>query len=347
MRKKAIIYGIGKFYNELEKSIGEKYEIIAKVDKNAEKLKGVVSLNEALFLLFDVIIITIIDIKVCFEVIKMLVEYYNVPYYKIFLGVNLKENKEWDFLDVSLGGDIVFNVDKIKIKTKNIDEFNNIKDIFSSYCYNYFLGSTSREIIIDIGMNIGGASLFFAYKSSVEKVYGFEPFEDTFIQAKENFDENSTLKSKIDYYQYGISNINEKREILFNKEMTCGQSTDVNANTKARSNYKRWKLISECDDKLLKIEVRDIKDILLKIYELHKQESVILKIDCEGEEYRILERIDEADLFQRIKVIMLEWHYEGDEKIIEILKENGYMYWSFRHSDSMGMIYAFKERNEI
>lgn len=346
LKEKAIIYGIGKFYKEIEAEIRKNYEVIAKTDKNMNK-EEVIPLNDALILPYDIILITILDIRICFEVIAMLGKKYGVPYYKIALGANLKMQKKWDSLYISANGDIVYKVDSLKIITKNIDAFNNIKDIFYNNCYNYFIGDDSKEIVIDIGMNIGGASLFFANKDNVKKVYGFEPFKDTFIQAKKNYEANNLLKDKIEYYQYSVSNVNEYREILYNEEMTCGQSTDLNANEKARNNYKNWKLISQSNDKLLRVEVKDIKNILLKIYELHREENVVLKMDCEGEEYRILERIDEFNLFPKIKIIMLEWHYGDDERILKILKRNGYVYWSFRHNEYMGMIYALLKKDEF
>ena len=33
-----------------------------------------------------------------------------------------------------------------------------------------------------------------------------------------------------------------------------------------------------------------------------------------------MERINECTLFDRIKVTMMEWHYDGEERILEILK---------------------------
>lgn len=342
-KKKVIVYGIGKFYREMEEKINEMYEVVSKVDRNLNEQERIVSLDEALLKYYDEVIITIENIGVCFEVVAMLIEKYDIPSGKIKLGLNLKESEGEYYLDVSPEGRIILKTNNVSIMSKNIDEFANVRGIFFDNCYNYYLGENSREIVIDIGMNIGGASLYFANKSNVMKVYGFEPFPETFAQAKENFELNDGIKERIESFPYGISDVNEIRQIIYNKNMTCGQSTDVKSNLKARINYKSMNLISENDDIEVNVKVKDIKDILFEIYKLHKQEDIILKIDCEGEEYRILKRIDASCLFNRIRMIILEWHYNGEESILEIFKKNQYVYFDFREGDR-GMIYAFREK---
>lgn len=255
--------------------------------------------------------------------------------------MNLKIDKEDEYLEVSSDGGIVQKKGDLLVKSKNIDEFVNVRDILKNRCYDFWSGR-GQKIVIDIGMNVGGASLYFAKSNDVMKVYGFEPFPETFAQAEGNFELNPSIRERIEAYPYGISDTDEIRRIIYNKNMTCGQSTDAKANLKARRNYKDWELISKEDDMEVEVEVKDIKNILLKIYQIHKQEDMILKIDCEGEEYRIIERINECTLFGRIKVIMMEWHYDGNERILEILRENQYMYCNFREGNN-GLIYAFKE----
>lgn len=344
-KERAVIYGIGNLYIEMKERIEERYEVIAKVDRDLSKSDKIVSLKEALLMEHDRILIMMTDIKSCFDVVNRLIKEHNVPSKKICLGINYQQNREWDFLEPTINGDIICMLDDIKIITKNIDEFNNIREIFCSNCYSYSLGDNRGEIVIDIGMNIGGAALFFAKRKKVVKIYAFEPFIETFNQARQNVELNGSVYcNKIECFPYGISNISESRQILYNREMTCGQSTDVVANENARNNYKDWQLISDDNDILVSVEVRDVKDILLQIYELHRQENMILKLDCEGEEYKILERMDEAGLFDRIKVIMLEWHYGGEKRILEVLNRNRYAYWNFKDGNgSAGLVYAIKE----
>lgn len=344
-KKKAIIYGIGMFYGEMEEQINEMYEVVAKTDRNADMSGGVLALKEAFDVSYDVVIIMIRDIKICFDVINTLRTEYGISCCQMFLGLNLEPDNAWDSLDIHDDGHIIFKVNNISIITKNVDEFNNIKDIFSANCYGYFLNDTSEEIVIDIGMNIGGASLYFYNRENVKKVYGFEPFPDTFAEAEENFKLNGIAGTeRMEVFPYGVSDVNTHRQVIYNKNMTCGQSTNDEANAKARKNYQEWKLIADSDDKTTEVEVRDIKEIMLKIYEAHKKENVVLKMDCEGEEYQIMDRLDEEHLLDRIKIIMMEYHYGGEKKLTETLRKNHYSYWVFPHADQAGggEIYAVR-----
>lgn len=346
MKKKVIVYGIGKFYREMKEQIYEMYEVVAMVDKRADEFEGVRLFRDVLDIHYDAVLIMIMDMRICYEIVDILVKEYSIPCEKIVLGLNLKFDKKWDFLEVNAKGQIILKKNGISIATENIDAYNNISEIFCDNCYSYFLSDNSEEVVLDIGMNIGGAALYFANKKNVVKVYGYEPFLDTFIQAKENLMMNGfDGTEKVECLPYGISNRNEIKHIVYNKNMTCGQSTDMEANEKARYNYQEWNLISADDDKMVEVEVKDIRDVLQNIYKNHKKENVVLKIDCEGEEFKIMERLEEADLFNRINVIMLEWHYDIEEKLLCILRRNQYMYINFNNGNSVGgFIYAFRRK---
>lgn len=70
--------------------------------------------------------------------------------------------------------------------------------------------------------------------------------------------------------------------------------------------------------------------------------NYILKMDCEGEEYSIIEELNAAGILGRFKVIMLEWHYEGFKKITDFIDGLGYSYFFFEKENGMGLIYAQK-----
>ena len=57
-----------------------------------------------------------------------------------------------------------------------------------------------------------------------------------------------------------------------------------------------------------------------------KDDKIVMKLDCEGSEYGILERLlDNRDYFDRIPKIMVEWHGEEERKqnIINRFKDMG------------------------
>ncbi|MES1198160.1 MAG: hypothetical protein ABUL41_02680, partial [Chitinophagaceae bacterium] len=56
-------------------------------------------------------------------------------------------------------------------------------EVFGEDIYAYKFNK--KLIAIDIGMNVGFASLFFSANDNIEKVYSFEPFEETYLLALE------------------------------------------------------------------------------------------------------------------------------------------------------------------
>ena len=211
-KMKAIVYG--NFYRENEAQLNELYEVVAKTDRNIKALEGALSIDEVFSLPYDIVIIMVKDIRTCFEIINNLMNSHSVLPDKMMLGLNLSSQKHWNYLDIDKNGHIILKINDMSIITRNIDEFNNIRDIFCADCYNYFLNDTSGEVVIDIGMNIGGASLYFLNKPNVIKVYSFEPFPDTFAEAEDNFKLNDVIgKERIEYLPYGISDISEHRRV--------------------------------------------------------------------------------------------------------------------------------------
>ena len=134
-KEKAIVYGIGNFFEKICQKIRNNYEVIAYVDKNLEKTaegNSVISLEKALEQTYDRIIVTILNVQICYELIQVLIQTYGVEPERIILGnIFMYENGEIDYcLKVNSKGDIVFEQKRVCIAARNIDEFNNIYDIY-------------------------------------------------------------------------------------------------------------------------------------------------------------------------------------------------------------------------
>lgn len=343
-KKIATVYGVGNFWRKIKKRVNEEYEIALYMDKRVDKKNDIFSMEDIGNVSYDVLIVSIYDIKTCFEVIEELVYRYKVPYAKIKLGYQFSEEYGHNRISVAEGGILFAGGNNADILARNIDEYNNIREIYEKNSYSFFLNNNRKEVVIDIGMNVGAASLFFLQSERVSKVYAFEPFGNTYEAAVQNFKRNGYLNSeRLEYFQYGISDITETRNIVFNPEMSCGQSTLTDVNRNARSNYTEWGLIDNKEDIIESINVVDIKDILEKVRESYEKENIILKMNCEGEEYKILPRLEECHLLKEISIIMVEWHYKGEEAITDILQRNHFGYWNFKHTaHDTGFIYAFK-----
>ena len=224
-----------------------------------------------------------------------------------------------------------------------MDEFNNVREVLVEQCYRYFVNNDKRDVVLDVGMNIGDATLFFLKNSKTEKVYAYEPFQQTFINAQENLDKYKDT-GKVAMFQFGISGQNEIRRIGFNKDMTCGQSSLSQIRQKTYEAYCKNALVKDENEIIEQIEVRNVSEVFEPIISQYPQCNIILKMDCEGEEYAIMDELVGKKLLARIDFIMMEWHYRGKESILQYLEQAGFSYWCSDKNSEMGLIYAYNTR---
>ena len=348
-KEKVLVYGLGNFYLQYEKEICDKYEILAFIDNNKkvdswrDKIK-VIHVNQISAYKYDKLIIMVYNIQECINIINELLAIYNVDYGKIILGHDSygKFSIALDSIKVTPDGKLQICVDGISVKVASLDEFNNVWEVLVDKVYSYFINNQKNDVILDVGMNIGDATLFFLADPKVEKVYAYEPFKSTFMAAQENLKEylNDT-SGRLEIFQYGISDRNDKRHIGFNKGMTCGQSTIDRIRDSVFGVYHDKGLVKVEDEQIEDIEVKDAVEIFVPILKKYSHKNIILKMDCEGEEYEIIKKLSDHNLLPQFDFIMLEWHYRGKEKIIEYLKDSGFSYWCNDINSDMGSIYAY------
>jgi len=148
---------------------------------------------------------------------------------------------------------------------------------------------------LDVGANIGDSSIYFALNNA-EKVIALEPFPETYLTAKKNIEENS-LANKI---------------TLLNA--AYGKDCEVLLDGSASQN---GLALLKPSSKGLKVKSHSL-ETLLNLYNINK---AILKMDCEGCEYQILnENISALRKFKRIE---LEFHY-GYRNIENKLRSAGF-----------------------
>lgn len=180
------------------------------------------------------------------------------------------------------------------------------QDILCSKCYGF--ASADLFIAIDIGQNIGVASLDFANNKNILHIYGFEPFPETFFQAQVNFANNPNLSSKITSFNFGLGKENKTVEMHYNKNLPGSMSTSHDM---------------FAEGELQRVEIKNVSEVLDLILQKH-EEKIICKIDCEGAEKEILPSLERSGLLQRIDVLILEWHFEPPSALIDILTRSGF-----------------------
>lgn len=348
-KENVLVYGMGNYFCKYEREINDNYNIAAFIDQYKKGWyagRKVFHLGEVMCDVnacgYDRIIIMVQSIQECIKIVKEMV-HNGIDYKTIILGHSLYGIYSRTVNQISIMNDGRFCVTfgSVSIKIESEDEFHNVYEVFVNQIYNYFVNNTRRDIVIDVGMNIGDSTLYFAQRKNVDKVYGYEPFGKTFMRAEENLRQYIDM-DKISIFRYGISNENATRLIGFNADMTCGQSTLEEVREYAYGRYREWGLAQEENEQIEKIEVRKASEVFKPILNEYPHHNIVLKMDCEGEEYGILADLLQKGMLEKFQFVMLEWHYKGKEFLLDCLEKAGFSWWCSERSMEMGFVYAYQ-----
>ena len=194
----------------------------------------------------------------------------------------------------------------------------------------YGVSSQDNYVVVDIGLNIGVAALYFAQDAKITHIYGFEPFKKTYHQALVNLKNNEHLAEKIKTYNFGLGDKNKEITISYNSDMPGSMSTVVDTYAGTGSPET--------------IQVKDVAEVLVPLIEKHS-ERILVKIDCEGSETEILTRLEETKLLASIDIILMEWHFHPPGELLDILKRNMFIAF-FEHvvTNELGFIRAINRK---
>ncbi len=62
------------------------------------------------------------------------------------------------------------------------------------------------------------------------------------------------------------------------------------------------------DYRVLNFHLEDITHHLQKIIDQHPGIPIVVKIDCEGSEYEIMERLTNSSMIEKVTLFIIEWH---------------------------------------
>ena len=216
----------------------------------------------------------------------------------------------------------------------NVSSLSNMAVLYEIYIQKIYNVNFNYDdvVLVDIGMNVGVASLYFANQKNVKVIYGFEPFPDTYNEALMNASLNSKLKDKLNFINKGVS---DKTEI---KTIDLYDSGLLSASTLNSENNFGKKI-----GKKITVEIVSAIDLMNDMFKQYPSNKIILKIDCEGEEYAIFESLNTTNYFDNIVCIIVEWHEKGPERITKILIDKGFQFFQVDDANfNAGLIYAFK-----
>ncbi len=199
-------------------------------------------------------------------------------------------------------------------------------EIFFNDDYHFSPGKDA--IVIDIGMNIGFASLYYALRDDVEKIYAFEPMQSVYEKAKFGFQLND-CSHKVIPHNFGLGDGNKELTVALNKD-------DIGTS------------ILQTDPSGIPIQIKDAADVIGKIIADHPGKRFVIKCDCEGAEQEIFRSLDKAHLLSAIDVIVMEYHYSQDDVVMPILDKNQFVYFRYltalyKDKTKLGLIRAVRK----
>lgn len=266
----------------------------------------------------------------------------NKIYFKQLPNFIFSMNMAFDLLNADIvkvinatPDNFILEINGLSFKVTSLSNMAVLYEIFIQKIYAIDLNS-ENVVVVDIGMNVGVASHFFANMPYVKSVYGYEPFPKTFAEALYNSELNPKIKNKLIQHNVGVSNFNGERKISLFESGLLSASTSKMENT--------YGIIEG-----IEIEIQFIAaiDLLQNVISDNPNSALCLKIDCEGEEYAIFESIKDTNLLDNVICIIVEWHEKGMDSITKILRNKGFQFLHIKNESlNCGMIYAFKSSSQ-
>ena len=204
-----------------------------------------------------------------------------------------------------------------------------IEEIIVNKTYSLF--GREEAVVIDIGMNRGVASLYFAAQKNIRRVYAFEPFMPTLELAKKNLSLNPELSKKIQTFACGLGKAGTTLVIPYSVNASDSMSTTHAVSVKKNVRQET-------------VSVKDAAEVLAPLFHEHRHCRIWLKCDCEGAEFDILRRLDEKKLTDKIDAVLMEYHFQSPDDLVSILTENGFAVHIRQGSNDpiVGYLYAVK-----
>jgi FkbM family methyltransferase len=225
---------------------------------------------------------------------------------------------------------VLANFATLQLYIESPEEFFIIKEVFIEKDYN--LLSNESFVVFDIGMNIGLSSLFFGLQNNVLQIYSFEPVVTTYNQALYNLELNAAISAKIEAFNFGLGGFSRVEKVLYNSQAkgNCGIRLELS------------QVIDKDKAEEIEINIKNVQEVLPDLFAKHPKEKKVLKIDCEGAEYEILQKLSDSNLLADIDVLLIEWHDKGATLLEELLVVHNFSVISRHLTSITGMIYAFK-----
>lgn len=241
----------------------------------------------------------------------------------------------WDLglrLETTDSGKIIGAVNGISFHLTSGEEILIVEEVFFAGTYDFYCKEDAT--VIDIGMNVGIASLYFASNPKIRRVISFEPFKQTYEAALQNFKLNPQLAEKIEPNNFGLASSDQTLEVEFWE----GMKGSMSIHGLQEWGEKKGRVHRET------ISVRASSDVLGPLCRASGDELIVLKVDCEGSEYEILPDLCKSGLLPNFSIVMVERHGEAWFSLIACLSACGFRSFCVDPKNpNIGIIYSARD----
>ncbi len=225
---------------------------------------------------------------------------------------------------------LVVKYESLEFSVKSGMEFAIVGEIFSEGIYRVVLDQ--KPVIVDIGANIGIAATYFASQLGL-RVYAYELVPEVAERAREHVERNG-LTELVTVHPAGLAAKAAEIDVVFDSNITGATSMYLNTGASEKQTTVRCAL-------------RSVVEEFESVFAAHPGQPVVVKMDCEGAEYELLEQMERSGLLDRITGFLMEYHNVSGLKNVSyletLLARNGYVVHArVVRGKEYEMIYAFR-----
>lgn len=242
---------------------------------------------------------------------------------RVFMNYFKILNDEYIYFKFRKGGNV-----KIR-NIKNKGDTSGLATIYEIFLMKNYspkgLKIGQKDIVIDIGANIGVFSLYASMMTRKGKVYSYEPFNAHYKRLQDNIALNNI--KNISPFNLAVCKNSGERSLFINKECSGMHSVVFEDNNKEE----------------VKIKCTTLEEIFKK-NKIKKCD--FLKVDCEGAEYEIIYNTSNK-IFDKIDKIALEFDNidngkKNCQELKKFLEKRGFKIIIHGAKQHQGILYAKK-----